>query len=109
MQRNATDQVLARARSHFTNEALWKQHTSGRYAGRVDPVRPYLSDYVLIGLLQESAVLDMCPDAAWQFLLAADALLKTSPLVRGKNTTEAMAEKAEKYGCYLGFLREGTW
>ena len=72
-------------------------------------MRPYLSDYVLIGLLQEAALLDMCPDAAWQILLAADALLKTSPLVRGKNTTEAMAEKAEKYGCYLGFLREGTW
>jgi hypothetical protein len=108
-QRDTADQVLARARSHFTNEALWKQHTSGRYVGRVDPVRPYLSDYVLLGLLQEAALLDMCPDAAWQILLAADALLKTSPLVRGKNTTEAMAEKAEKYGCYLGFLREGTW
>jgi len=44
-----------------------------------------------------------------QVLLSANRLLKESPACRGKNATDAMGDKAGKYQCYLGFLREGLW
>mmetsp|Transcript_11584 Transcript_11584/g.16539 ORF Transcript_11584/g.16539 Transcript_11584/m.16539 type:complete len:386 (+) Transcript_11584:208-1365(+) len=107
-EREGADALLARARQHFEHVSLWKEHASGRF-GRADPVRPYLSDYVFLGLLQEAQLLDMRVDAAWEVLLSANRLLKESPACRGKNATDAMGDKAGKYQCYLGFLREGLW
>ena len=66
-EREAADALLARARRHFNHTSLWKEHSSGRFGtGRADPVRPYLSDYVFLGLLQEAQLLDMRVDAAWE-------------------------------------------
>lgn len=66
-EREAADALLARARGHFNHTSLWKEHSSGRFGtGRADPVRPYLSDYVFLGLLQEAQLLDMRVDAAWE-------------------------------------------